>query len=831
MRYKTLLDNEYIRSSLVLILLLNLFFFPVIWGNRTLMTSVRDVRSILPSGAYGELFPDEYFLRSPDSFSPAWFSEPYFKIIYNIYVKEKTLPLWNPYSAFGAPLAADMLSQPFYPLTIVMTPFISMKIYDLYIIFRLFIAGIFAFFYLRLFVKRYSALFGSIAFMFSGYFILYINIAHLSVEILLPAVFYAFEILLRKKDIKSMIFSSVIIFLTIVGGMPESTFMILMFAYVYFLFRVLTDISLKKDMVIHIRHFILSNMFGFFLSAFQLIPFLEFMRNSFNVHEESKTAMNSGLIYYSDWRILLLNFLPLASGPLDKNILLNFDGRTPLDNYWAIIPYLFSVIAVISYFRLKKNSGNNHIRLNVIFFSLSIVFLIMKYYGVPPVNWIGYLPLFSMILFNKYMGPLLCFAFAVLSATGFSSLEEQSVNKKYYFYGIVATLTTVIVLAVSWLPMIIPIVNYSYIFYWNILAGFVLIFISGILIFLYGNMKYKKCISFLLFILLISELFFNFIFPCFYSLSKLPLNKNNPYNGAPYIDFLKDNNKDYSRVFGREGVLCPNWSGVFGIYDVRFLNALMFNRYRTFVRSFLLDEDKKEATYGDLVDSFTGDSWNTGQVYNFESLEKKRFLQLSSVKYILTMTPYEDKDFVKIYDREVKIYEVKDIIPRASVFYGCEVMDGRGEDILKRLKDRSFNIFEKVIVSSEDVSGNDKDCIEKVSKNGHEEYHKADITDYKPQKIIINAQLEKSGILVINDSNYPGWNVYVDGKKSHILKVNYLFKGVLLDGGKHKVEFAYEPLSFYGGAVISFLTLISIMILLIFNRKIFPPNCNVNGEW
>jgi uncharacterized membrane protein YfhO len=56
---------------------------------------------------------------------------------------------------------------------------------------------------------------------------------------------------------------------------------------------------------------------------------------------------------------------------------------------------------------------------------------------------------------------------------------------------------------------------------------------------------------------------------------------------------------------------------------------------------------------------------------------------------------------------------------------------------------------------------------------------------------------------MLNDSDYPGWKVYVDGRPSHWITTNYLFRGILLQPGRHQVRFAYEPASFAAGAAIS----------------------------
>ncbi len=50
-----LLKNECLRAGLVLIVVLNAAFFPVIWGNKSLMLGIGNTASIMPNGAYGDV--------------------------------------------------------------------------------------------------------------------------------------------------------------------------------------------------------------------------------------------------------------------------------------------------------------------------------------------------------------------------------------------------------------------------------------------------------------------------------------------------------------------------------------------------------------------------------------------------------------------------------------------------------------------------------------------------------------------------------------------------------------------------------------------------------
>lgn len=53
---------------------------------------------------------------------------------------------------------------------------------------------------------------------------------------------------------------------------------------------------------------------------------------------------------------------------------------------------------------------------------------------------------------------------------------------------------------------------------------------------------------------------------------------------------------------------------------------------------------------------------------------------------------------------------------------------------------------------------------------------------------------------------YPGWEVFADGKGKEILTTNYLFRGVMLDGGQRRVEFRFRPKSLRTGILVSLIT-------------------------
>ena len=71
----------------------------------------------------------------------------------------------------------------------------------------------------------------------------------------------------------------------------------------------------------------------------------------------------------------------------------------------------------------------------------------------------------------------------------------------------------------------------------------------------------------------------------------------------------------------------------------------------------------------------------------------------------------------------------------------------------------------------------------------------AKIVSYQRNSVTIEVEAERPGVLVLHDLYYPGWEVTVDGEPQPILRTNLLFRGVEVPQGKHRVEFAFRPLS------------------------------------
>ncbi|OBS51040.1 hypothetical protein A8B73_18350 [Methylosinus sp. 3S-1] len=72
---------------------------------------------------------------------------------------------------------------------------------------------------------------------------------------------------------------------------------------------------------------------------------------------------------------------------------------------------------------------------------------------------------------------------------------------------------------------------------------------------------------------------------------------------------------------------------------------------------------------------------------------------------------------------------------------------------------------------------------------------KVAIVSYEGERIALDVESDRDGLLVLHDLYYPGWEARIDGRPAPIVKANILFRGVPTPAGRHRVEFLFRPFS------------------------------------
>lgn len=746
--------KEYSLCSSFILLLLLLFFFKLLIRGETLE-------------GYGDVI--SYFLPSQQFFASS--------------LKRSNFPLWFPYAGSGFPLFAEGQSGFFSPLNFLLYYLLPFPLtFNLQIVSPVFIAAVFMYLYAKsLKLLNLPALLSAIVFAFSGFLI--VHLSHLSVAAsfsFLPLGFFLIENYFTKREPLYLLLISPMLSLQILSGDFSTTMRSLLAFTLYFLFRAspLFEKRNKHTLFKEVGLWLAVVVLGLGLAAIQIIPSLELTRLSVR-------GVNLGLEFRNSY------FYPLSS--LLTFIFPNIYGREynadpRIGTYWGpwsylemtayvgILPLFFSLIA------LRTRRERNYIS----FFLFLLIFSLILAMGASGglYSILQLLPPFDRFRVPaRFLGSVV-FSLAVLSGFGFQRLltgkkEELFIliNRSLKDFGLLFII--IFLISVFFFPTVFFYVPSSaakapQITASSIVVPFFFIATSVFLMSLFSLGKIKRMRFSLLVILFVT--FDLFLFGINYNgtveKQKIP----------ETVKFLKQD-KTHFRIlplplkkhFTLDKLptlsdLAGNSSALFGIESADIYSQLSLLRY--------------EELLSKIVDE------------NGESLLENRILDTLNVKYVLADKPLEQERLSLVYDKEILIYENKDVLPRVFVVNNFEVK--KGEEVLRRLASSGFDPKEGVLLESEPTVD-----LNKAAELNSE----VKITNYQNERVAVEASLKKPGILVLADLFYPGWKAYVNGKEEELFRANYVFRAIPLKEGRSLVEFVYEPEALKLGVIVSLISL------------------------
>lgn len=78
------------------------------------------------------------------------------------------------------------------------------------------------------------------------------------------------------------------------------------------------------------------------------------------------------------------------------------------------------------------------------------------------------------------------------------------------------------------------------------------------------------------------------------------------------------------------------------------------------------------------------------------------------------------------------------------------------------------------------------------------------LESYHPDNLVYSYSAPRDVVVVFSEIYYDkGWNMYVDGVQKPYFRADYVLRAAQLEAGNHKVEFKFEPKSYYVGEKIS----------------------------
>jgi len=94
----------------------------------------------------------------------------------------------------------------------------------------------------------------------------------------------------------------------------------------------------------------------------------------------------------------------------------------------------------------------------------------------------------------------------------------------------------------------------------------------------------------------------------------------------------------------------------------------------------------------------------------------------------------------------------------------------------------------------------------------------ARILSYRPDRMVVETDSPDFRYLFLSEMSYPGWNAFVDGQPTRILRGNYLFRVLEIPGGRHQVILEFDPWTIKAGTGITLLTVLLILGIPLFLR-------------
>lgn len=701
-------------------------------------------------------------------------------------IAQLDIPLWNPYSFSGNVLHATYQSAVFFPLSFLFLILPVIDAWSLIVILQPIFTGIFTYLFLReLSLGKKASLFGALTYAFCGIMIVWWEEMFMAVYamLVLPLACYAIHKLYRQRSRLDFIILFGALSSSILAGWLQATLYVFICSLLWAVFLYFfSPFSNKRAAVIILFGFILSVLF----SAIQLVPAFEIYMFSARQYLDTKEIFNEFLSPVSQ----LITFI----AP-------DFFGNPGAYNYfgegfyhekalWIGIPaLLFLVYEVLS---IKKTSSvvRFFLGLGIIVLSLGFNFF---------TTWFFLYTLHPPFLSETTPGRIFflsSFCFAVVAAFGIDRyLKNPNIIKLFITVSIVLSM---FVGSFTFLLTTLNATSYN-VALRNMIIPTILFGLTTIVVF-FGLIKKIRTAAWggIILISLIGILYFTnkylyfserrFVFPEISVLRKL---------------------QDVSGVdrfwsFGK-GKIFSNLSSVYGLYSLEGYDSLNIARYNE-----LLFSSHTRGKFTKLVPR------NDATIYPINLLEeinkdtsKKRLFSLLGVKYLVGLhashsAMFTDAPFELLWsDRVYDIYVYKEALPRFFLANNF-IVEKNSQKIINLLFDNDFDIKTTLILEEKPKNFSPN----KINKG------RVELISYEPNKVRFRVTTEHATLLFLSDNHYPGWKSFIDGKENKIYRTNYSFRSVIVPSGLHVVTFVFQPISFFGGLIISVIGFLLFLVVL-----------------
>ncbi len=735
-------------------------------------------------------------------------------------MKSGNIPLWNPFVFSGNVHLATYQSAVFYPLNFLYFLLPMADAWSLLVIVLPILSGWFMYLFLTsLGLSPKSSLFGAIGFAFSGWMIaMWEEVLVLEHSIIwLPLALYGSNMIWSGKLSRGSFLVVVSLVFSILAGFLQMSiylFLAVIAWNIYQFFSRQNRTDKHKITLVLLINFLLSIL----LSAIQWVPALEVYLLS---PRGTVDAANLFQMFLSPFSHLITFLVP------------DFWGSPGSYNYFSKLRYIqertiyvgIFILILASFALVKKIKGNINFWKIFTVLTLSLGFTL-------PTSWVWYvlrIPILSVAQPARIFS-LSMFGICVLASFG---LNEWKLVKDRKLLIKILTFYSVSIILLWLFVSVMKIISVSP----NRISFFcskrILVSIMPFLcefkqITAYATISLRNLILPSVSVILAWAIFLifskrkNFFYVCIltttilgglYFANKMLYFSDRKYE-FPEVEPISELKKisGFDRVWSvGDAYIMRNILSYFGLYSPEGYDALFSGRYGELINTI--------KSWGITTDKINRTDVDLSEVGPNESLEKNQFrlrlMSIFDVKYILDLktqdeTMEENRFPKKLFtvaweNNRWRIWQYRQALPRAF-FASQYIVETDKQRIADALFHPSFDPG-KTLILEEKVREGD---VGSFSNNG-----RVAMLSYEPEKIIMQTDNPENGLLFLSDNYFPGWNAYIDGKRTKIYRADYSFRAIFVPSGRHTVRYEYAPDSFKLAVILGVFGVIGLVSLLV----------------
>ncbi len=660
-------------------------------------------------------------------------------------LKSGQMPLWNPYSFTGTPLLANFQTAIFYPLNIIFLVLPFIQGWTLQILLQTILLCFFTFIYLR-FLKLHilSQIFGAVTISFCGFVVAWYEWNTVIQTFLwLPLLLLSIEKIFIYQGRNRFIWSLIFVFAWVASFFAGHTQVFFYISLMAFSYIVLKAIRHKERLKILSLFAVLFIVF-LALSFIQWYPFLHFVELSGRALDQQSWQKDG---WFIPWQNLVQYLVP------------DFFGNPTTLNYWGVWNYAefvgyIGIIPLFFAFLGVTNLKNWYVKFFSAWAIVGLLFALPSFISFLPYQLS--LPIISTSQPTR-LNSLIDFSLIMLSAFGLNLFLKEK-GKKIYIPVCLMVIFTGIVLYFTFATHLIP-ASYISVTKHNLYLplGLILISLASILLsHFFVKQKYISLVAIILILITVFDLLR-------FSSKFLPFtNTAYVYPSTGVIKYLQSNIGYYRYTTDNNMIMAPDISVMYELQSIDGYDPLYLKKY------------------GQLVALNIGyKNYRTKLPFNRIVINEPLTPKLRNflgVKYVLSLNNnLQAPGLRKVYsDGYTYIYQNSDVLPRAFMVDNIVNAKSNNGDLLDTLK---VNLLQTAVIS-------DSEYKNQIISKGN-----VRIVTYSPNKIVLITQNKNSGFVVLTDSYYPTWHVYIDGKESKIYQTDYNYRGVLVPAGYHTLEY------------------------------------------